>query len=227
MSRAPSSKQLSYLRSLALQTGTSFTPPSSSSEASREIRRLRERRSCEPRLQGNPSESAAPELELTYGTAPADGEIVGYGPSATWATSEPAPTDKQLAYLADLAKKLGVAAPEPETRREATREIERLLQQSLASERAESQAHVASARAPVLGERVELARYRISDGERVLYGQRIDGDVQITDHPVVAGGKVHLIETGLQHDGLAALEAVVLDYAMQGCRLDRVPMARG
>jgi hypothetical protein len=34
-----------------------------------------------------------------------------------------------------------------------------------------------------VGERVELCRYSISDGERVLYGQRIKGVVRITDRP--------------------------------------------
>ena len=30
-------------------------------------------------------------------------------------------------------------------------------------------------RAPVVGQRTELARYTVSEGERILYGQRIDG----------------------------------------------------
>ena len=37
----PSKKQLSYLRLLALKTGVSFTHPKTRSEASREIKRLR------------------------------------------------------------------------------------------------------------------------------------------------------------------------------------------
>ena len=31
---------------------------------------------------------------------------------------------------------------------------------------------------PSVGERVELGRYRISSGERVLYGQRVNGVVR-------------------------------------------------
>jgi hypothetical protein len=224
MSRAPSSKQLYYLRSLALQTGTSFTPPATSRDASREIKRLRERRSCEPCLRCAPS---APELELTYGTAPAEGEIAGYGSTATWATPQPSPTDRQLAYLASLAEKLGVAVPEPTTRKEASCEIERLLRQEEPTVASAEEATVpSSARRSPSGKRVELARYSISDGLRVLYGQRVDGDVQITDRPLGADGKSYLVESGIQHDGLAALEALVLDYAEQGCRLDRVPAAR-
>jgi hypothetical protein len=33
-------------------------------------------------------------------------------------------------------------------------------------------------RAPVVGQRTELARYTIPEGERILYGQRIDGIVR-------------------------------------------------
>ena len=44
-----------------------------------------------------------------------------------------------------------------------------------------------------VGERVELARYRISTGERVLYGQRIAGVVRITDVPARAG-RAYLVE---------------------------------
>jgi len=40
MRRSPTPRQLRYLRVLAGQTGTTFTPPTSSAEASREIDRL-------------------------------------------------------------------------------------------------------------------------------------------------------------------------------------------
>jgi len=33
-----------------------------------------------------------------------------------------------------------------------------------------------------MGARVELARYSVPGGERVLYGQRIEGRVRVTDH---------------------------------------------
>lgn len=38
-----------------------------------------------------------------------------------------------------------------------------------------------------VGQRVELARYTLPAGERVLYGQRINGVVRVTDNP--AGGR--------------------------------------
>jgi alpha-D-ribose 1-methylphosphonate 5-triphosphate synthase subunit PhnG len=65
-----------------------------------------------------------------------------------------------------------------------------------------------------VGERVELARYRISTGERVLYGQRIAGVVRITDVPARAG-RSYLVERELEHDGYAALQAIVSDYIQQ------------
>ena len=40
---------------------------------------------------------------------------------------------------------------------------------------------------PTVGERVELGRYQISSGERVLYGQRVNGVVRLTDNPHPAG----------------------------------------
>ena len=36
---------------------------------------------------------------------------------------------------------------------------------------------------PRVGERIELARYMIAEGERVLYGQRVNGVVRVTDKP--------------------------------------------
>jgi len=76
-----------------------------------------------------------------------------------------------------------------------------------------------------VGERTELARYRVSGGERVIYGQRINGCVRITDCPSPAGGRSFLIERELERDGLSALKALVVDYAEQARRLDDVPMA--
>ena len=37
-----------------------------------------------------------------------------------------------------------------------------------------------------VGERVELGRYRVPAGERILYGQRVDGVVRVTDVPARA-----------------------------------------
>jgi hypothetical protein len=78
--------------------------------------------------------------------------------------------------------------------------------------------------APTVGERVELGRYRISSGERVLYGQRVNGVVRITDNPS-DGGRAYLVDRGLEEDGYAALNALLDDYLEQAGQLDDVPMA--
>jgi hypothetical protein len=76
-----------------------------------------------------------------------------------------------------------------------------------------------------VGERTELARYRVKSGERVLYGQRINGRVRITDRPLSGQGRSYLVEGELERDGYAALKALVVDYLEQGRELDDVPMA--
>ena len=77
---------------------------------------------------------------------------------------------------------------------------------------------------PTVGERVELGRYQISTGERVLYGQRLNGVVRITDSPDT-GGRAYLVERGIEEDGYAALQALIADYLDQARELDDVPMA--
>jgi hypothetical protein len=74
------------------------------------------------------------------------------------------------------------------------------------------------------GARVELARYRVSVGERVLYGQRVLGVVRVTDVPV-GEGRSYLVERELELDGYGALQALIADYLRQADRLDAVPMA--
>ncbi len=44
------------------------------------------------------------------------------------------------------------------------------------------------------GRRVELARYRITAGQRALYAQRIDGRVAVVDVPIDHAHRVHLVE---------------------------------
>jgi hypothetical protein len=80
-------------------------------------------------------------------------------------------------------------------------------------------------RAPRVGERVELARYAVCGGSRILYGQRIDGVVRVTDCPACGGGRAYLVERGLERDGYSALRALVEDYTRQAGRLNAVPMA--
>jgi hypothetical protein len=80
-----SAKQLRYLRTLAERTGTTFTTPGSSSEASREINRLR-------RLPSN-REIRDRRPAPVYATAPVDAEITGYGVRAHWRHTSPAKQD--------------------------------------------------------------------------------------------------------------------------------------
>jgi len=75
-----------------------------------------------------------------------------------------------------------------------------------------------------VGQGVELARYRIPAGERVLYGQRINGIVRVTDNPANGRGRAYLIERELEQDGNAALQALVHDYVEQAERHGEIPM---
>ena len=71
------------------------------------------------------------------------------------------------------------------------------------------------------GERVELGRYTISAGERVIYGQRVLGVVRVVDVPAGGHGRRYVIERGLT--SMAELEAIVADYLQQAAVWDAVP----
>jgi hypothetical protein len=75
-----------------------------------------------------------------------------------------------------------------------------------------------------VGKRVELGRYMITEGERILYGQRVNGVVRVTDNPVRGRGRAVLVERGLEEDGNAALQALVVDYIRQAEFHDEIPM---
>src|SRR3954463_14247202 len=84
--QAPTARQQRYLRALAEQTGTSFTPPATKAQASREIKRLeglqrspraeriREQRAVQADLQAGARDSVRPRRDETR----------GYGASAHW-----------------------------------------------------------------------------------------------------------------------------------------------
>jgi hypothetical protein len=72
-------------------------------------------------------------------------------------------------------------------------------------------------------ERVELARYTISTGERVVYGQRVLGVVRVVDHPADGHGRRYIIERELTV--MAELEAIVADYLQQASAWDVIPAA--
>jgi hypothetical protein len=83
----PTAGQQRYLRRLAEQTGTSFTPPATRAQASREIRRLeglqrspradqlRDRKTVQADVQGGAGDSVRHQA----------GETRGFGSSARWA----------------------------------------------------------------------------------------------------------------------------------------------
>ena len=70
-------------------------------------------------------------------------------------------------------------------------------------------------------ERIELGRYTISSGERIVYGQRILGVVRLTDVPADGHGRRYVIERGLT--SMAELRAIVADYLGEADRWDAVP----
>ena len=72
-------------------------------------------------------------------------------------------------------------------------------------------------------ERVELARYTVSAGERVIHGQRILGVVRLVDNPASGEGRHYVIERELVT--MAELEAIVTDYLEQAETWDAIPAA--
>ena len=60
------------------------------------------------------------------------------------------------------------------------------------------------------GERVELARYTVPEGERILVGQRIQGRVAVIDVPAGPEGRVYLVERAVPSQ--AELEGLVAEY---------------
>ena len=69
--------------------------------------------------------------------------------------------------------------------------------------------------------RVELGRYTISAGERVIYGQRVQGIVRLVDVAADDHGRRVLIERGLT--SMAEIEAIVADYLEQAQAWDAIP----
>ena len=87
----PTARQQRYLRHLAEQTGTSFTPPTTKAQASREIVRL-ERRTRDTRAD-RIREQRAVQADLHTGIGDSVrhhvGETTGYGSTARWAHGRP------------------------------------------------------------------------------------------------------------------------------------------
>jgi hypothetical protein len=81
----PTGAQLRYLRQLADQTGTTFTPPATHRHASAEIARLK-RRPRSARFERRDDRRAVDRTlrEQQPASSVRDDEIQGYGSSATW-----------------------------------------------------------------------------------------------------------------------------------------------
>jgi hypothetical protein len=75
----------------------------------------------------------------------------------------------------------------------------------------------ANSRSRRAGERVELRRYRIPAGERILYGQHVDGQVALVDAPAGDQGRVYLLERHV--DSKVELDGIVSEYAERSERL--------
>jgi hypothetical protein len=69
----------------------------------------------------------------------------------------------------------------------------------------------------------ELGRYRITSGERVIYGQRILGVVRLVDVPVAGAGRRYVIERELTR--MAEVEAIVADYLQEAAIWNEIPAA--
>ena len=76
-------------------------------------------------------------------------------------------------------------------------------------------------RAGQTNEPIELARYTITAGERVVHGQRVLGVVRLVDDSVSGDGRHYVIERELTT--MAELDAIVTDYLEQARLWDVIP----
>jgi hypothetical protein len=86
LSDSPTRKQLTYLRSLAEQTGTTFSPPSTRLQARREIDRLKAlTRSSRDERRADRDAISRGLAEQQPASTVRDDEVTGYGSQAHWA----------------------------------------------------------------------------------------------------------------------------------------------
>jgi hypothetical protein len=78
-------------------------------------------------------------------------------------------------------------------------------------------------RAGATNKGVELARYSVRAGERVIHGKRILGVVRLVDDPASGAGRHYVIERELT--SMAELDAIVADYLQQAATWDVIPAA--
>lgn len=87
--RPPTSKQLRFLRNLAMQRGESFAFPTTAAQASAEIERLKARKRGSYTERRIEREQVSRDMATRGGAAAVhDSEIVGYGSSAHWKVGE-------------------------------------------------------------------------------------------------------------------------------------------
>jgi len=84
MAKPPTAKQLRYLRALANQTGTTFTPPQSSYEASKAIKEMQQRPVSSHHERDGDRGSVASRDGASAGVDVRDDEITGYGSNCQW-----------------------------------------------------------------------------------------------------------------------------------------------
>ena len=85
--KPPSARQLNYLKALANRTGQTFTYPTTSSDASREIQRLKTvRPTSRVELELERTDLAAEQAarEASCDVPIRRSEVEGYGSTATW-----------------------------------------------------------------------------------------------------------------------------------------------
>jgi hypothetical protein len=84
--RKPTSKQLRYLRNLALSTGGSFAYPKTFEDADRQIRRLRRQKRTPAAERRRETKAVRRAMSERRGDSASvrESEIGGYGSSATW-----------------------------------------------------------------------------------------------------------------------------------------------
>jgi len=85
MAKPATPKQLRYLRALANQTGTTFAPPRTSSEASKAIKEMQQRPVSSRHERDHDRGSVASRDGASTGVDIQDDEITGYGSTAGWA----------------------------------------------------------------------------------------------------------------------------------------------
>ncbi len=179
-------------------------------------------------------------------------------------TIQAPPTARQLHFLRALAAKSATTFVTPATRRDASREIDRLRAldavprpprfQDLEAEpeqlcyatgvQAEEVSGFGSTATwrtstpvprpvpadprparPKAGEPTEIAHYYVGGGERVLYGELLDGRVRVIDRPRSGSGPDYLVERDLEAEDRPALIALLADYIRRARQFDEVPMA--